>query len=497
LKAQNIASIAGIVTDPTGAVVPGVNVSLENPSTSVSYKAVTNSEGSYTIANVQPGPDYKITFEGAGFKSVVYTGLYLYVNATRTQNARLAVGGSAQTVEVSATTETVTLDNMDATVGNNFEVQLLNDLPVANRDSPAALFTLQPGTTLDGAVTGARIDQDDVTLDGLDVNDNETGNAFAIVGNAPVDSVQEFRGVTAGVLPSAGEGGGGQYTLVTRSGTNRFHGSVVEYHRDTDLEANDWFNNNNGVGRPPLIRNQFGGNVGGPIKRDKAFFFFDWNSRRDTLSNLEERTVPMASLRNGTVSYMNDAGGISTLSSAQVASLDPQGIGFNTALESVITSRYPAPNDLSGARGDLVNTAGFRFNAPFPLTENDYVGRVDYNITATQKLWAKVGFAKQNSTEKANQFPGDPETFPFLDNSYTYAIGHTWAIGSNKVNQAEYGETYEDYSFPNTYNPTGITQWANAFGGDGTGGTILSGPYASASNAQQRTYPVPIIRDCR
>jgi hypothetical protein len=134
-------------------------------------------------------------------------------------------------------------------------------------------------------------------------------------------------------------------------------------------------------------------------------------------------------------------------------------VGFNTALESVITSRYPVPNDLSGARGDLVNTAGFRFNAPFPLTENDYVGRVDYNITATQKLWAKVGFAKQNSTEKANQFPGDPETFPFLDNSYTYAIGHTWAIGSNKVNQAEYGETYEDYSFPNTYNPTGITQW--------------------------------------
>ena len=495
LGAQDVASITGVVSDATGAVIPNVTVLLENPSTSLEYRAVTNSEGAYTIANVQPGPGYKITFGGTGFKSVAITGLYLNVDATRTQNARLEVGGAAQTVEVSAATENVTLDSTDATVGNSFEVQLLNELPVANRDSPAALFTLQPGTTMDGAVTGARIDQDNVTLDGLDVNDNETGNAFAIVGNAPVDSVQEFRGVTAGQLSSAGEGGGGQYSLVTRSGTNQFHGSVVEYHRDTDLEANSWFNNNAGVGRPPLIRNQYGGNIGGPIKHDRAFFFFDWNSRRDTLANLVERTVPMDSLRNGSVSYMNNAGGVSTLSSAQLAAMDPQGIGFNSALETVITGRYPEPNDLSGNVGDLVNTAGFRFNAPFPLTENDYVGRADFNLTQTQKLWAKVGFAKENSTQKANQFPGDPETFPFLDNSYTYAIGHTWTIGSNKVNQAEYGETYEDYSFPNTYNATGITQWTNSFGGNGTGGTILSGPYASAVNAQARTYPVPLVRD--
>ncbi len=493
LYSQDVASITGVVTDTTGAVVPGVSVLLENSSTSVSYKGLSNSEGSYTIQNVQPGPGYKITFSAAGFKSVIITGLYLNVNATRSQNARLAVGGASQSVEVSAAADTVTLDTTDATVGNNFQVQDLNNLPIQNRDSPAALFTQQPGVTLDGAVTGARTDQNNVTLDGLDVNDSATGQFEAIVGNAPVDSVQEFRGVTAGMLSSAGEGGGGQYQLVTRSGTNKFHGALVEYHRDTDLEANDWFNNNNDVPRPPLIRNQYGGNVGGPIKRDRAFFFFDWNSRKDTLSNLEERTVPMASFRNGEVSYDNNGGGISTLSSAQVAALDPAGIGFDTSLLSVITGRYPAPNDLSGNYGDLINTAGFRFNAPFPYTENDYVGKVDFKLTSTQRLWGRVSFARINETESAIQFPGDPETHPFLNKSYAWVVGHTWTIGSNKINQAWYGETYEDYSFPDTFNKTGVNQYS--FGGIPSGGTFMSAPYSSAVNAQGRTYPIPVIGD--
>ena len=371
LKAQDFASITGIVTDPTGAVVPGVNVVLQNPSTSVSFKAVTNREGAYTIQNVPPGPGYKITFEAAGFKTAVVTGLYLNVTSTRTQNVKLSVGGAAQTVEVSAAAETVTLDTTDATVGNNFQVQFLNDLPVQDRSNPTALFYQQPGVTLDGAVTGARTDQSNVTVDGLEVNDNATGQFGGIVANAPVDSVQEFRGVTAGPLSSEGQGGGGQYQLVTKSGTNQFHGALVEYHRDTDLEANDWFSNNNGVPRPPLIRNQFGGNVGGPIWRQKAFFFFDWDSRRDTLSNIEDRTVPIGTnttgYRGGEVSYINSSDSIETLNAAQVAALDPNGVGWDSAELAEFQSRYPVANDLTGDVGDLVNTAGFRFNAPFPL----------------------------------------------------------------------------------------------------------------------------------
>jgi hypothetical protein len=494
LAAQDVASITGVVTDPSGAVVPNVDVTLQNPQTGVSYKAVTNDLGSYTISQVKPGPGYKIEFTHPGFKAAVISGLYLNVDATRVQNAQLSLGGATETVEVSAANENVTLDTTDATVGNNFQVQFLQDLPVQNRSNPAALFVDQPGVTLDGAVTGAREDQNRVTVDGLDVNDLATGQFGAIVGNAPVDSIQEFRGVAAGDLPTAAGGGGGQYELVTRSGTNTFHGALVEYYRDRGLEANDWFNNNSNVPRPPLIRNQFGGNFGGPVLKNKLFFFFDYNGRRDTLSNLEERTVPLDSFRTGTLSYDNASGGVGTLTSAQVATLDPQHVGFNTALQSLFSSRYPHANDLSGAVGDHLNTAGFRFNAPFPYKEDDYVQRVDFTLNDKMKLWGKGSFTRTNGTQQSIWFPGDPETSPFIDQSYTWVVGHVWTIGTTKVNQASYGEVFENYNFPNTYNPEGATQF-NQVGGNGTGGAIIDGPYRSAINAQGRTYPIPVVRD--
>jgi hypothetical protein len=500
LKAQDVASITGVVTDQTGAVIQGVDVALENPQTGVRYKTVTGASGSYTLNQIKPGPGYKIEFTHAGFKAVVVFGLYLNVDATRTQNAQLILGAARETVEVSAVNQGVTLDTTDATVGNNFQVEVLNDLPIEDRSSPSALFVQQPGVTLDGAVTGARVDQDRVTVDGLDVNDMGTGYFGSIVANASVDSVQEFRGVTAGFLSSAAGGGGGQFELVTRSGTNAFHGALVEYHRDTDLEANDWFNNNAGVPRPPLIRNQFGGNVGGPILKNKLFFFFDYNGRRDTLSSLVERTVPLDSFRNGTIQYINSAGNVGMLNQTappatqSVQSLDPQGVGFNSALLSLFSSRYPHANDLSGAAGDLLNTAGYRFNAPFPFSENDYVQRVDYTLNDKMKLWGKGSFTRTNGTQGAIWFPGDPETYPFLDQSYTWVVGHVWTLSNTKVNQVSFGEVFENYDFPNSYNPTGATQYGT-FGGNGTGGAILSGPYGSAINAQGRTYPIPVIRD--
>jgi hypothetical protein len=486
LWGQDTASITGVVTDATGALVPNVAVNLANPGTGAAYVGASNGEGSYTIANVRPGPGYKLTLTATGFKTKVVTDLYLNVDATRTQNVRLDVGGAAASVEVSASAEQVTLDTTDATVGNNFEVQFLNDLPVANRDSPRALFFQQPGVTLDGAVTGARVDQTNVTVDGLEVNDLATGEFGQIVANAPVDSVQEFRGVTAGALSSAGEGGGGQFELVTRSGTNQFHGALVEYHRDTDLEANDWFNNNYAVARPPLIRNQFGGNVGGPIKKDKLFFFFDYNGRRDTLSFVEDRTVPLDSYRGGSVAYKNDEGGVSTLSPAQVQALDPAGTGFNQPLLTLINKRYPHANDLSGNVGDTVNTAGYRFNAPFPYVEDDYVQRVDYNLNSSMKVFGRGTFTRTTGTQDAIQFPGDPPTSLFKDQSYAWVAGHTWSIGNNKLNQFNVGETYENWRFDKTYNPQGDDQFS--FAG-------LSSPYESGANSQDRTYPIPVVRD--
>jgi hypothetical protein len=502
MQAQDVASITGVVTDQTGAVVADVNVTLKDPQTGVSYKATTNAAGSYTINQVKPGPGYRIEFEHSGFKTVVISGLYMNVDSTRVQNGQLTIGGARETVEVSAASETVTLDTTDSTIGNNFQVQFMNDLPVQYRDSPAALLVEQPGVTLDGSVTGARTDQSRITVDGLDVNDYATGQFAAIGANAPVDSVQEFRGVTGGFLSSEGGGSGGQYELVTRSGSNSFHGSLSEYHRDRGLEANEWFNNNAvpQVPRSPLNRNQFGGTIGGPAIKDKLFFFFNYYSRRDILAGQEDRTVPMDSFRNETLTYYNDAGAntTGTLNATDVATLDPLKIGFNPALfdptTGLFATRYPHANDFSGLRGDLINTAGFLFNAPTKYAEDLYVERVDYNLNDKMKLYGVGHVARVNATQNPVQFPGDPQTSPFFDRSYSYVVGHVWTLNTTMVNQASYGEVYESYNFPNTYNPTGTTQYG-AIGGTGAGGAILSGPYASAINQQGRTYPIPVIRD--
>src|SRR5208282_1381728 len=222
LHAQDAASLTGVVTDASGAVVPGAKIVLANRSANLSYQAVSNATGSYTISNIAPGPGYTETVSHDGFQTTVLTGLYLNVGTTRSQNVRLAIGTVSQTVSVSAENQTVTLDTTDAAVGNNFQVQYLQDLPVMARDSPTALMMDQPGMTTGssstaGSSTGSRQDQSRVTLDGLDVNDERYGTFATIVGNAPVDSVQEFRGTTAGMLSSSGAGGGGQFEMVTKS----------------------------------------------------------------------------------------------------------------------------------------------------------------------------------------------------------------------------------------------------------------------------------------
>jgi hypothetical protein len=490
-QAQDVASITGLVTDSSGALVPGVSVTLQNVATGASYKTVTGADGTYTFASVRPGPGYQITFAHSGFNPYVITGMYLNIDKTRTQNAVLRVGSATQTVEVSAASQSDTLNTSDATIGNNFQVSMLNDLPVQNRDSPAALFYQQPGVTLSGAVTGARIDQSNVTVDGLEMNDDATGQFGTIVGEAPVDSVQEFRAVVGDPLSSSGQGSGGQFELVTRSGTNHFHGNINEYHRDTDTEANDWFNNNAGVGRPPLVRNQFGGNIGGPIWRNKAFFFFDYDGRRDARSFLVDRTVPMGSnssgYRGGELAYVSSSGATETLSLSQVAALDPQGIGWDQAELKLFQSRFPLANDLTGDVGDGVNTAGYRFNAPNPYSENVYVERVDYTLNDKMKLFAKATVARRNAIQTPIQFPGDPTyTFPFYDRSYNWTVGHSWTITSNMLNRLQIGETFEDFNFGVTSDPQGLNQFT--FSG-------LSGPYNSGSNAQARTFPIPILRD--
>lgn len=507
MRAQDVASMTGAVTDATGAVIPGTLVTLSNPSTGVSYAQTTDNLGSYRFLSVPPNPGYKVTFAHAGFTTQVVSDITLNVATTRTQNARLAVGGTSQTVQVSAGSDIVTLDTTDSAIGNNIDVEALNDLPVYDRSTGiATLFVQQPGVdSFQGAVTGARIDQSSVTVDGLDVNDIAAGGTFSIIATAPVDSVEQFTGTVAGLVSSVGTGSGADFALVTKSGTNKFHGNVNEYHRDTTTAANTWFNNLNGLRRTPLIRNQFGGDIGGPIKRDKLFFFFDLADSKIVQSASSEPTIPLSYFRGGSLNYINSGTGcgdntritsltslpacISTLSATDLAALDPAGTGFDSSVISYISTRYPinstanAAVDLSG--GDGVNTAGYRFTYANPDNRITYVGRVDYNLTPTQRIFGRFTITRRNAIESAPEFPTDPVTHPYIDHSYGYVVSHVWDIGKNKVNQFYYGDNISKLSFPDNFNPTGANQYS--FSG-------LSGPY-TAFDGQQRRVPIPVVRD--
>ncbi len=502
LRAQDVASVTGVVTDPSGAVVPNVNVTLQNTRTGAIYKTQTNAVGSYSIVSAAPGFGYKVTFARDGFKPEVISDIYLTVGNTRTLNARLTLGAASQTVQVSAGNATVSLDTTDAAIGNNIDIERLNSLPVYDRTTGiGTLFKQQPGVdSFQGAVTGARIDQTEVTVDGLDVDDIAAGTTFSVVATAPVDSVEQFTGTVAGLTPAVGTGSGAQFQLVTKSGTNKFHGNVNDYHRDTTTEANSWFNNLIGIPRTPLIRNQFGGNIGGPIKRDKLFFFFDLADSRIVQSGTEDRTVPLAQFRNGTLNYINDGAGcgddtritsftslpacITTVSATDLATIyDPGKIGFDMPELAYITARYPPANDLSG--GDGVNTAGYRFTYANPDNRITYVGRVDYALTATQKIFGRFTITRRDAIESGPEFPTDPLTHPVYDRSYGYVVSHVWEIGKNKVNQFYYGDNISKLSFPDLYNPTGANQYS--FSG-------IDGPYTDF-DGQQRRVPIPVVRD--
>ncbi len=503
------ASLTGTVTDVTGAAIPGATIVVSNASTGQSYKAVSAGNGTYTISNISPGTGYNETVSRSGFATQAVNDIALNISTTRTQDFKLLAGEVSVTVQVSGAHQDVTLNTTDATIGNVVEVKSLDELPVQFRDTPAALFYQQPGFTQSGSATGARVDQNGVTLDGLDVSNQVTGGVQTadgpavysniIAGAAPVDSVEEFRGTTAGMTANDDTAGGAQFALVTKSGTNKFHGDINEYHRDTDLEANTFFNNFDGVPRSPLIRNQFGGALGGPLWKNKIFFFFDYDGRRDTLAQSVTRTVPTTSFLNRSgstagdvITYYTDiaSGTKDNANATAIQGYDPAGVGLSTSLAQT-SARYPAPNDFSGDKGDLLNTAGYRFNAPTPFRENVYVGRVDFNLNTNNRFWGR-GTYSQSTQDNPAEYPGDS---PITVNQpgYAWVVGWDSVWGSNKTNSLLWGENVTEYSYSVPTTAQGTTGYG--LDGDPTGGTFLSPLYAGPTGGNKNTVPVPIVRD--
>ena len=307
---SSITSVRGTVTDPSGAILPGAKVELKNAANGQVSSQTANEQGEYHFSQVIPGL-YLITVSSVGFGTETKKA-ELLVNQPATVNFSLSVQASTETVDVSAQTQT--LNDADATIGNALNNATIAALPSEGRNVPD-LLSVQPGVlylgrgsdkqsdSRTGSVAGARSDQTNVTLDGLDDNDQTQGYAFTGVLRSTLDSVEEFRVTTTNSNADAGRSSGGQVSMVTKSGTNQFHGAVYEYNRNTFTVANDWFNKaaeeSQGLPNVPgkLIRNTFGGSFGGPIVKNRLFFFGNYEGQRTAENKQVTRTVPTASLQ--------------------------------------------------------------------------------------------------------------------------------------------------------------------------------------------------------
>jgi hypothetical protein len=437
--AAQTSSLQGIINDSSGAVVPGAIVTITNPETSVSRQELSDDSGTYRFLQVPPGP-YKVEVQLPGFTTKV-SNVILQVGQPQTLNLELAVGQATDVVSVVA--ETTTINTTNASVGNPFTEKQVVELPLQTRNV-VALLSQEPGVASTGQVLGARPDQNNVTLDGANVTDTRGSDGFNSVLQIPLDSVQEFRTTIAGQGADLGHTAGGQVTLLTKSGTNQFHGSVYEYNRNTDFEANDWFSNRANVARPALIRNQYGVSVGGPIKKNKLFFFYNWEGRKDRSQSAASATVPSDSLRQGFVKVLLKSNQTVTLTPADVKAIDPLGIGENSFVTSLM-QQYPSGNNPLTASDKGLNFNTLTFNAAQPLNNHVQVAKLDYILDSASKHTVSlrgtlVGDSSIPTTGLA-LFPGGAPVSQTLDNSRGISARYTFVATPTLVNVFNYGYT--------------------------------------------------------
>jgi Carboxypeptidase regulatory-like domain len=443
-------SITGVVTDPTGAVIPSASITITSIATGAQRSDVSDNQGRYTISQVVPGP-YTLSAKSSGFAEVKVARIDLLVNQPATLPITFEkLGSTTETVQVEAAAEQV--NTTDASIGNAIGTQAIIEMPMYARNV-AGLLAFQPGVTsfgsfgsgnLDfrsGSVNGGKSDQSNVTLDGVDVADQNTRQAFTSVLRVTLDSVEEFRTVTSNGDAATGRGSGADVSLVTKSGTNDFHGSLYEYRRGTETAANSFFNNRSGVPIAPLLINVFGGSAGGPIKKNKAFFFINYEGRRDASAVSVTRTVPTETMKQGILEYHNTAGQLVQVTPSQIQQIDPAGAGINPAALKALQS-MPVGNNNSV--GDGLNSTGFTFNAPGHSVQNTYIAKFDYHLKDNHTLFVRGNLqndSADNGSTNAPQFPGLPANSVSLANSKGLAAGWTGVLKPTLVSTFRYGLT--------------------------------------------------------
>jgi len=440
-------SLRGTITDPKGALIQGASVTLSNSSTGFSRTTKSGADGGYQFLEVPPAT-YALTVSYTGFATVKHDQVALQVSQPETLNVAMEVRGATEVVEVTSAAPLV--NTTDASQGSVFNSIQLENLPSEGRD-PVSILSLQAGVTYlgsntnqdnskpnetedsrGGSVAGARSDQTNVTVDGLDNNDQLQGYAFQGALRVPLDSIQEFRVTTTNSNADSGRSSGAQVNMVTKSGTNGFHGTLYEYNRSNIGQANDWFNeqSEDTAGQPNkpgvLHRNTFGAWVGGPIVKDRFFFFGGYEGQRTNEAVQTTHVVPSANMRLGILqypcgsdplcvptpasgpgsnpNYSVDTNGIATLTPVGLANIDQNcasavpvtcnwqaaGFPYNGGADPYVANvsgsnadavftKYPMPN--TDSVGDGYDFRGFTFAAPNPTKHDTYILKLDYKLT--------------------------------------------------------------------------------------------------------------------
>jgi len=522
--------VSGVVSDASEAVVPGAKVVLLDKATGLARTQETSSTGQYIFANVLPGND-TITVTMKGF---IQAEVQLSVEIAKSYNinATLKVGAATEVVEVTAGAG-AELQTFDATVGNVVQGEEMVRLPNVNR-SAMVYYDLQPlvaptyrtgginQVNSQATVAGSRSDQTTFTVDGIDATDNLIGGGVkpdsANVVDSPVpltsDSVQEFGVGTTNSNASYGRGEGGQFTFITKRGTNALHGALYEYLQNNDLNANTWDRNRVGIPNPKLEDNRFGGAVGGPIWKNHTFIFGNYEGRRFPQSSTISRIVPTDSLRAGTLRF-RDASGIvrdyplaasTSCGSGNTSACDPRGLGLNPVV-SALWSHLPKGND--STVGDGLNTIGFRSTVSTPSSSNYGIGRLDHYFTDNWHFMGSVRYSEATSllnsqVDLGGLLKGDTLGQPAALHGesaqpHYFVAGLTGQIKPTLTNDLRFGYLRDWWWFPGVLpfpQVPGIAGAMEVAGGASASGGLLDGPVdmntlvARTQGANAKSYQI-------
>ncbi len=462
-------TLTGTVKDSQGGVMPGVTVTATQPATGSSRNTVSGEQGVYRFPGLAPGL-YNVKFELQGFKTYVRDQIALQVDTTTQVDALMSVGELTQTVTVTEATPIINVS--DASLGNVMTQLQIQQLPLEARN-PVSLLSLQTGAVYlptgdqrSGAVSGARSDQSNVTLDGIDVNDAQWSYAYTTVLRVTPESLQEFRVSTSNYTADMGRSSAAQVSLVTKSGTNQFNGAGYWSHRNTNWSSNEYFQKRSQLAQglpstpPKLDKHSFGGALGGPIKKDRFFFFGNYEGLNESSESPVLRAVPSPTLRDGVLVYVcavasqcpggtvqgfsnshSIAAGRYGLRPSEIARLDPLAIGPSRAVADYF-KQFPMPNDPGR---DGINYMGYRFAAPLENRFKTFTTRLDARLDGqgNHKLFFR-GVKQDDVIDSTPSFPDQPPQSLSENNNWGFAIGHDAVLSPNLVNTFRYGLTKID-----------------------------------------------------